>query len=200
MTDIPNRRDANEKVFVSVYRDSALRMFLIKVLLPAAGVLCWVGFLSTLIPLYLSVGKQSLPEERTQVLLMFGGLLLMGFSTGTLFLVVSSYLKKRFHDTYIIANEKGIEWHRAGKTIQAEWKDVELGRVIEAGRLQTAQVKTPQGNFTFDATFADAHGPRLVVKLGMKGEYLLYPDTSTRPITISRCELYHVVREWAGKK
>ncbi|MCG3197651.1 MAG: hypothetical protein GHCLOJNM_02140 [bacterium] len=199
MLELPKTRKLGEKILAPAQRFDALSQFLVDYFLPACAIFAMVSFPWLAWKMNGVFGQHLPAEARGTVRLMLGFIVFVGISTGAGFLFLRWRLRRRIYDRYIFTDDHVIRAHVGSTVIEAPWETVRIGKVVELGRVQTATLETPAGKIWFDATYVDANGPRPAPRRGWKGDYLLYPDTSRRPLLIRQNELFVMVKERVGE-
>lgn len=193
MSNIPRPRSSDERVFVSAYRHDGIRTFLIKVLMPLAGVFCLLAF-----PYFayrFSAVFQEIPEAFSgQIRLLIGMMVFLGISTAGCFFYLSKSLRTRLFETIILFNDRGLVFRSGKKEFDAPWEEIREIKARAVGRFQNATVVSGRGKFSFDASYCNAHGPQPKIAFGWKAEKMIFPNSDVKPILIEENDLVGMIR------
>lgn len=186
------------QTFVSCHRYDPFRRFIVRFLIPVAGILIVSGFFGLNLFLYLAVWRHVSVELRGMVLSMITVMSLMGTCMALGLWVLGWNMKRRYCGTSIHCDDNGLHYRSGKKEIEVPWDSVRIGRVLDLGRMQSAVLETPQGKIHLDPSFVDENGPHPVVRVSFGKEFLVYPDKTRIPHKIRQNELFRLIEQRTG--
>lgn len=187
------------QTFISCHRYDPFRRIVIHYLMPVFGIFVLAGFFVLSLSFYLLLSQRVPVEIRGQVFLMVGTFALMGTTIAGGFLMLAWNLNRRFFGTSIRCDTHGLRYRSGRKEIEAPWKSIQIGKVMDLGRLQSAVLHTPYGKIRFDPSYVDESGPHPKVRVSFGKEFLLYPDGTRVPYKVRENDLFRLIQERTGK-
>ena len=187
--------ESGTRTFVSCHRYDPFRRFIIRFLLPGFGFLVVIAFLVLSFMFSRLLGPQVPDEIRGQVGMMVGALALTGCLIGGGFLLLAWNLNRRFFGTSIQCDLQGLRYRSGSQEIEAPWDSIQIGRVLELGRMQSAVIHTHKGKIRMDPSYVDESRPHPRVRVSYGKEFLLYPDGTRVPFKIRENELFTLIEE-----